>query len=50
MPIADTPGTRPGTDLLHSATMADRAEFLLSLPNQASMPELIANTRLESLT
>jgi NAD(P)-dependent dehydrogenase (short-subunit alcohol dehydrogenase family) len=47
--IANLPGVTPKQDRLTPETVADMVAFLLSLPNQASVPELIANTRLESI-
>jgi len=46
--IADIPGVTPKADRLQPKTIADMVAFLISLPNQASVPEVIANTRLES--
>lgn len=46
--IADIPGVTPKADRLTPETVADMVAFILSLPNQASVPEFIANTRLES--
>jgi NAD(P)-dependent dehydrogenase (short-subunit alcohol dehydrogenase family) len=47
--IADLPGVTPKADRLTPETVADMVAFLLSLPNQASVPELVSNTRLENL-
>lgn len=47
--IANLPGVTPKADRLTPETVAGMVAFLLSLPNQASVPELIANTRKESL-
>jgi NAD(P)-dependent dehydrogenase (short-subunit alcohol dehydrogenase family) len=47
--IAGIPGATPKADRLRPETVADIVAFVLSLPNQASVPELIANTRPESL-
>lgn len=47
--IADIPGVTPKPDRLTPETVAGMVAFLLSLPNQASVPELVANTRKESL-
>jgi NAD(P)-dependent dehydrogenase (short-subunit alcohol dehydrogenase family) len=47
--IANLPGVTPKQDRLTPETVAGIVAFVLSLPNQASVPELIANTRLESL-
>ena len=46
--IDGIPGVTPKAERLHPETVAEMVAFLLSLPNQASVPELIANTRLES--
>lgn len=47
--IADLPGVTPKADRLTPETVADIVAFTLSLPNQASVPELVSNTRLETL-
>ena len=47
--IADVPGVTPKADRLTPETVAGMVAFILSLPNQASVPEFIANTRLESV-
>jgi NAD(P)-dependent dehydrogenase (short-subunit alcohol dehydrogenase family) len=47
--IADIPGVTPKDQRIQPETVAAMVAFVLSLPNQASVPELIANTRLESL-
>lgn len=47
--IADLPGVTPKADRLTPDTVAAMVAFILSLPNQASVPEFIANTRLESV-
>ena len=47
--IADLPGVTPKADRLTPETVAGMVAFILSLPNQASVPEFIANTRLESV-
>lgn len=47
--IADIPGVSPRAERLAPETVAGIVAFLLTLPNQASVPEFIANTRLESL-
>jgi NAD(P)-dependent dehydrogenase (short-subunit alcohol dehydrogenase family) len=47
--IANLPGVTPKADRLTPETVARIVAFTLSLPNQASVPEFIANTRLESL-
>ena len=46
--IANLPGVTPKPDRLTPETVANMVAFLLALPNQASVPELVANTRLES--
>ncbi len=46
--IANVPGATPKADRLTPETVASMVAFVLSLPNQASVPEFIANTRLES--
>jgi NAD(P)-dependent dehydrogenase (short-subunit alcohol dehydrogenase family) len=47
--IANLPGVTPKAERLPPETVAGIVAFLLTLPNQASVPEFIANTRLESL-
>lgn len=47
--IADLPGVTPKADRLTPETIAGLIAMLLALPNQASVPELVVNTRLESL-
>lgn len=47
--LADIPGVTPKADRLTPETVAGMVAFILALPNQASVPEFIANTRLESL-
>ncbi|MEO1453028.1 MAG: SDR family NAD(P)-dependent oxidoreductase [Pseudomonadota bacterium] len=47
--IANIPGVAPKDQRIQPETVASMVAFLLHLPNQASVPELIANTRLESL-
>jgi NAD(P)-dependent dehydrogenase (short-subunit alcohol dehydrogenase family) len=47
--IADLPGVTPKADRLQPETVAEMVAFILALPNQASVPEFIANTRLEPL-
>lgn len=47
--LADVPGVTPKADRLSPETVAQMVAFLLALPNQASVPEIVANTRLESL-
>jgi NAD(P)-dependent dehydrogenase (short-subunit alcohol dehydrogenase family) len=45
---ADLPGATPKADRLTPEIVAGMVAFILTLPNQASVPEFIANTRLES--
>ncbi|PWJ17055.1 SDR family NAD(P)-dependent oxidoreductase [Jannaschia seohaensis] len=47
--IADIPGVTPKDQRIRPETVAHMVAFVIGLPNQASVPELIANTRLESL-
>ena len=47
--IADLPGVTPKADRLTPETVAGMVAFILSLPNEASVPEFIANTRLETV-
>ena len=47
--IAGLKGATPKADRLTPDTVADIVSFALSLPNQASLPELIVNTRMEGL-
>ena len=47
--LAGIPGTTPKADRLRPETVAAMVAFVLTMPNQASIPELIANTRLESV-
>jgi NAD(P)-dependent dehydrogenase (short-subunit alcohol dehydrogenase family) len=46
--IADIPGVTPKAERLKPETIADIVAFLLDLPNEASVAEFVANTRLES--
>ncbi|SDX10356.1 SDR family NAD(P)-dependent oxidoreductase [Roseicitreum antarcticum] len=46
--LAGLPGVTPKADRLTPQTVAQMVGFVLSMPNQASIPEFIANTRLES--
>lgn len=46
--IADIPGVTPKAERMRPETIADTVSFLLSLPNTASVAELVLNTRLES--
>lgn len=45
--IADLPGATPKADRLQPETVADMVAVILSLPNNASVAELVMNTRLE---
>lgn len=47
--IAGVPGATPKADRLQPETVAGLVTMLLALPNQASVPELVTNTRYESL-
>ncbi len=47
--IADLPGVTAKADRLTPDTVASMVAFIVALPNQASVPEFIANTRLEPL-
>ena len=47
--IAGLPGVTPKADRLTPETVAGLVATILSLPNQASLPELVVNTRLETL-
>lgn len=47
--ISHLPGVTPKADRLTPETVAGMVAFILALPNQASVPEFIANTRLETL-
>ncbi|MEO1678645.1 MAG: SDR family NAD(P)-dependent oxidoreductase [Pseudomonadota bacterium] len=47
--IAQIPGVTPKAERLPPETVASMVAFILTLPNQASVPEMIANTRLETL-
>lgn len=46
--VAHLAGATAKANRLAPETVADMVAFVLALPNQASVPELIANTRLES--
>ena len=46
--VADLPGVTPKAERLQPETVAEIAALLLRLPNQASVPEIVANTRLEA--
>ena len=46
--VASVPGVVPSANRIPPDTVADTVSFLLSLPNTASVAELVMNTRLES--
>jgi len=46
--IAGIPGVTPKAERLQPDDIAEIVSLLLKLPNQASVPEIVANTRLES--
>ena len=46
--IANLPGVTPKAERLKPETIAEIVAFLLDLPNEASVAEFVANTRLES--
>ncbi|MDX8452263.1 hypothetical protein RFM98_05805 [Mesorhizobium sp. VK9D] len=46
--VASVPGVVPSANRIPPDTVADSVSFLLSLPNTASVAELVMNTRLES--
>jgi NAD(P)-dependent dehydrogenase (short-subunit alcohol dehydrogenase family) len=46
--VASIPGVVPSANRLAPETVAETVAFLLSLPNNASVPDLVMNTRLES--
>ncbi|TKD52094.1 SDR family NAD(P)-dependent oxidoreductase [Sphingomonas baiyangensis] len=46
--IADLPGVTPKADRLAPATIAASVAFLLALPTNASVAELVLNTRMEA--
>ena len=46
--IADVPGVTPKDKRLQPADVAEIVAMVLALPNQASLPELVVNTRLEA--
>src|SRR5271156_3123534 len=46
--VASTDGVTPAANRLAAETVADSVAFLLGLPNNASVSELVINTRLES--
>lgn len=47
--LAGIPGATPPDQRLAPETIADAVAFLLSLPDMASVPDLVLNTRRESL-
>lgn len=46
--VASVPGVTPSANRIQPETIGDTVSFLLSLPNTASVAELVMNTRLES--
>jgi NAD(P)-dependent dehydrogenase (short-subunit alcohol dehydrogenase family) len=46
--VASVPGVTPAANRLKPSTVAELVAVLLSLPNMASVAELVVNTRLES--
>ena len=46
--IDGIPGVTPKAERLQPDTVAEIVSLVLALPNQASVPEIVANTRLES--
>jgi NAD(P)-dependent dehydrogenase (short-subunit alcohol dehydrogenase family) len=46
--VAALPGVVPSANRMAPATIAETVAFLLRLPNNASVAELVMNTRLES--
>lgn len=46
--VASIPGVTPSANRIAPETIGDTVSFLLSLPNNASVAELVMNTRLES--
>ncbi len=46
--IADIPGVTPKAQRLRPEDVAEIVSMVLRLPNQASLPEIVVNTRLES--
>ena len=46
--VASVPGVVPSANRIPPETIGDTVSFLLSLPNTASVAELVMNTRLES--
>ncbi|MGD1888820.1 MAG: SDR family oxidoreductase [Cohaesibacteraceae bacterium] len=47
--LAGLPAVTPKTDRLSPDTVADMVAAVLALPNQASVPEIVMNTRLETI-
>jgi NAD(P)-dependent dehydrogenase (short-subunit alcohol dehydrogenase family) len=45
--IAGLPGVTPGPGRIAPTTIAEAAAFLLRLPNNGSVAELVVNSRLE---
>ena len=45
--IASIPGVTPAADRIRPETVAESVAFVLRMPNNASVAELVANTRLE---
>ena len=46
--VATAPGTTPKSERISPETIADAVSFILRLPNNAAMSEMIINSRLES--
>lgn len=46
--VASVPGVTPAANRIPPETVADIVSFLLTLPNSASVAEMVVNTRLES--
>ncbi|HBI29448.1 MAG TPA: short-chain dehydrogenase, partial [Deltaproteobacteria bacterium] len=46
--IQSIPGVTPVDERIQPTDLAEIVAFLLGLPNNASVPELVVNTRLES--
>jgi NAD(P)-dependent dehydrogenase (short-subunit alcohol dehydrogenase family) len=46
--VAGIPGVTPGPNRIAPTTIAEAAAFLLRMPNNASVAELVVNSRLES--
>lgn len=47
--LAGLPAVTPRSDRLSPDTVADMVAAVLALPNQASVPEIVMNTRLETI-